>query len=176
MAPTGRNLSSPSSASSASAAVALLSVPCVRGLPSPTLDPGGPAAGMRTSLTKSTSGVIFSMKARSSLRLESTLDSSEFAFHTTMVLGSSGGTSSSVVFWRLSLVAPPGREKNCAMLIGWRFLVRREKALSRPRVALLARETWEFQGEKTSGLSAPFYTILYTSHHSLYILPGPQVN
>ena len=116
----GRHLSYPSSTSSASAAVALLRVPCVRRLPSPTLDPGGPAAGMRTSLTKSTSGLTFSMKARSSLRLESTLDSSEFAFHTTMVLGSSGGTSSSsVVFWRLvSLVAPPGREKNCAMLIG----------------------------------------------------------
>ena len=72
---------------------------------------------MRTSLTKSTSGLSFSMKARSSLRLESTLDSSEFAFHTTMVLGSSGGTSS-VVFWRFaSLFAPPGREKNCVMLI-----------------------------------------------------------
>ena len=72
---------------------------------------------MRTSLTKSTSGLSFSMKARSSLRLESTLDSSEFAFHTTMVLGSSRGTSS-VVFWRFaSLFAPPGREKNCVMLI-----------------------------------------------------------
>ena len=72
---------------------------------------------MRTSLTKSTSGLSFSMKARSSLRLESTLDSSEFAFHTTMVLGSSGGTSS-VVFRRFaSLFAPPAREKNCVMLI-----------------------------------------------------------
>ena len=94
---------------------------------------------MRTSLTKSTSGLSFSMKARSSLRLESTLDSSEFAFHTTTVLGSSGGTSS-VVFWRFaSLFAPPGREKNCVMLIdaaGTREVRHRDR---RAEVATTAR-------------------------------------